>query len=55
MDGGELVQRCDLMRRCAFDAMACIKALEVRLVRQMDRAQANQLIGPFRSAGANDA
>ena len=39
MNDGQIGQRCDLIRRCSFDAMASLKAFEARLCRGVDQAQ----------------
>ena len=39
MNDGQIGQRCDLIRRCSFDAMASLKAFEARLCRGLDQAQ----------------
>lgn len=54
MNDGQIALRPSLVRNACFDAMTCIKALEARLSKDVDRQQIGQLRGPVRHVGAND-
>lgn len=54
MHDGQVGQRCELIRRCCFDALASIKAFEARLSRKLDLSQVARLARPMTNPSANE-